>query len=108
MSRGAVEPTIAQRLPTCPRRDTEMWVVMTCGLIMTGFGLHHTVAARRHGRRPDVGLALGLAVGPFLCLLACNELINAATGQRPLALTVATGVAAIAGGTYMLYRTIRG
>jgi hypothetical protein len=85
-----------------------VWLVMMCGLITTGFGLHHVVAARRHGRRPDVGLAMGLAVGPFLCLLAGNELINAATGQRPLALTVATGVAAIAGGTYMLYRTIRG
>jgi hypothetical protein len=57
MSRGPAEPTTAQRLRTCLRRDTEMWLVMACGLIMTGFGLdhtmaaHHTVAARRRWPR---------------------------------------------------------
>jgi hypothetical protein len=85
-----------------------MWVLLAFGVMLTGFGVYNEVAARWHRRRADPVLSIGLASGPFLCLLAGNEVIvEAATGQRSFALDVATGVAAIAGGVFLMYRTIR-
>jgi hypothetical protein len=83
-------------------------VLLALGVISTPLGIYNEVSACRRGGRPDPTLTLGLAVGPFLCLLAGNRaVVEAISGQRSSILDVATGVAAIAGGVLLLYRLIR-
>ena len=85
-----------------------MWVLLALGVISTTVGICNEISARRRGDRPDATLTLGLAMGPFLCLLAGNRtIVEAVVGQRSFILDVATGVAAIAGGVLLLYRLIR-